>query len=76
VLPGVGTGLELPLLPPGVSAVGVDISPQMLNLATSRLGIDVTRPFGPMLAGSPACVLHQAAALHGLYRIILLERAR
>ena len=37
MLPGVGTGLDLPLLPPGVSAVGVDVSPDMLARARSRL---------------------------------------
>jgi SAM-dependent methyltransferase len=37
VLPGVGTGLDLPLLPSGVSAVGVDLSPAMLARARSRL---------------------------------------
>jgi len=157
VLPGVGTGLDLPLLPRGVFAAGVDISPQMLarararlpvpgrdielvqadavqflsehagafdaavlhlvlsvvpdgraclraavaalrpggravvfdkfapegrvraarravNLVASRLGTDVTRRFEPMLAGSPARVVHDEPALHGLYRIILLER--
>ena len=37
VLPGVGTGLDLPLLPAGVSAVGVDLSPDMLARARSRL---------------------------------------
>ena len=37
VLPGVGTGLDLPLLPSGVSAVGVDLSPDMLARARSRL---------------------------------------
>jgi phosphatidylethanolamine/phosphatidyl-N-methylethanolamine N-methyltransferase len=157
VLPGVGTGLDLPLLPHGVSAAGVDISPQMLarararlpvpgrdielvqadavqflskhpgafdaavldlvlsvvpdgraclhaavaalraggravvfdkfapegrvraarravNLVASRLGTDVNRQFEPMLAGSPARVVHDEPALYGLYRIILLER--
>lgn len=157
VLPGVGTGLDLPLLPRGVSAAGVDTSPQMLarararlpvpgrdielvqadavqflsehagafdaavlhlvlsvvpdgraclhaavtavrtggravvfdkfapggristarravNLVTSRLGTDVTRRFGPMLAGSPAHIVRDEPALHGLYRIILIER--
>lgn len=157
VLPGVGTGLDLPLLPRGVSAAGADTSPQMLarararlplpgrdielveadavqflgkhaqafdaavlhlvlsvvpdgraclqatlaalrpggravvfdkfapdgristarraaNLVVSRLGTDVTRRFGPMLADSPAHIVHDEPALHGLYRIILIER--
>ena len=39
VLPGVGTGLDLPLLPRGLSAAGVDISPQMLARARARLPV-------------------------------------
>ena len=157
VLPGVGTGLDLPLLPPAVSAVGVDLSLDMLararsrlplpdrhielvegdavaflrarpaafdaaalnlvlsvvpdgraclhaavsalraggravvfdkfappgrvsvarravNVVTSRLGTDVTRAIEPMLAGSGASVVADEPALHGLYRIVLLER--
>jgi len=37
LLPGVGTGLDLPLLPPGVSALGVDLSPNMLSKARAKL---------------------------------------
>ena len=45
LLVGVGTGEDLPLLPEGVKAVGVDISPDMLARARSKLplaGRDVT----------------------------------
>jgi phosphatidylethanolamine/phosphatidyl-N-methylethanolamine N-methyltransferase len=34
---GVGSGMDLPLLPEGVSAVGVDLSPAMLRRAKARL---------------------------------------
>lgn len=37
LLVGVGTGADLPLLPEGVEAVGVDLSPEMLGRARSRL---------------------------------------
>lgn len=37
LLIGVGTGADLPLLPPGVQAVGVDLSPEMLARARSKL---------------------------------------
>lgn len=37
LLPGVGTGADLPLLPQGVSAVGVDLSPAMLARARAKL---------------------------------------
>lgn len=36
LLPGVGTGLDLPLLPAGVEAVGIDSSPEMLEKARAR----------------------------------------
>lgn len=40
---GVGTGLSLPLYPDGVAITGIDISPEMLQLAAARkqrLGLD------------------------------------
>ena len=45
LLVGVGTGPDLPLLPQGVEAVGIDLSPAMLRRARARLplpGRDVT----------------------------------
>lgn len=37
LLVGVGTGVDLPLLPAGITAVGVDLSPAMLAHAQRRL---------------------------------------
>jgi len=37
LLVGIGTGADLPLLPEGVEAVGVDLSPDMLRRAQSKL---------------------------------------
>ncbi len=37
LLVGIGTGADLPLLPAGVEAVGVDLSPEMLARARARL---------------------------------------
>jgi ubiquinone/menaquinone biosynthesis C-methylase UbiE len=43
LIPGVGTGLDLPYVPPGVSVVGADISPEMLAQARPKAaGRDVT----------------------------------
>ena len=36
-LVGVGTGADLPLLPSGICAVGIDLSPQMLRQAQAKL---------------------------------------
>lgn len=40
LLVGVGTGIDLPLLPVGVDSVGVDLSPLMLHRARNRLPIE------------------------------------
>ena len=40
LLVGVGTGADLPFLPRGVSAVGLDLSPKMLARARAKLPID------------------------------------
>ena len=37
LIPGVGTGMDLPLIPPGTSIVGVDISREMLAKAFLRV---------------------------------------
>ncbi len=37
LLVGVGTGADLPLLPEGTCAVGIDLSPEMLDRARARL---------------------------------------
>lgn len=37
LLPGVGTGADLPLLPGGINAIGIDISPAMLARAALKL---------------------------------------
>lgn len=37
LIPGVGTGADLPLLPEGVEAVGVDLSPEMLLKANQKI---------------------------------------
>ena len=46
ILVGVGTGADLPLLPKGIQALGVDLSPEMLAQAKAKLslltGRDVT----------------------------------
>jgi ubiquinone/menaquinone biosynthesis C-methylase UbiE len=41
LLPGVGTGLDLPMLPPGVRVTAVDFSPAMLAQARRKAGSGV-----------------------------------
>lgn len=38
LIPGIGTGLDLPLLPDGVIVTGVDLSPAMLDKARAKIG--------------------------------------
>ena len=38
LIPGIGTGADLPLLPAGVEATGIDLTPEML--AKARLKLD------------------------------------
>jgi ubiquinone/menaquinone biosynthesis C-methylase UbiE len=37
LIPGIGTGADLPLLPAGICALGIDLSPEMLRRAKHRL---------------------------------------
>lgn len=43
LLVGVGTGADLPLIPAGVEAVGIDLSPDMLARARARLPLEGRR---------------------------------
>ncbi len=56
LIPGIGTGLDLPLLPSGVRCVGFDISSEMLAQARSRAAGQLTRL---------ACMDAQALAFEG-----------
>lgn len=67
LLVGVGTGADLPFLPPGACAAGVDLSPEMLARARAKLpllGREVTLIQGDAqslpvdLEGFDAAVLH------------------
>jgi phosphatidylethanolamine/phosphatidyl-N-methylethanolamine N-methyltransferase len=70
LLVGVGTGADLTLLPQGVSAVGIDISPEMLAKARQKLplpGLDVT-----LLQGDAQQLLVEEASYDAvIYNLIL-----
>jgi len=70
LLVGVGTGADLPLLPQGVKASGVDISPDMLARARQKLplpGRDVT-----LLQGDAQQLLVEEASCDAvIYNLIL-----
>jgi phosphatidylethanolamine/phosphatidyl-N-methylethanolamine N-methyltransferase len=73
LLVGIGTGADLPLLPEGVEVVGVDLSPEMLARARSKLplpGREVT-----LLQGDAQQLLvsesaFDAAAFHLILSVI------
>jgi phosphatidylethanolamine/phosphatidyl-N-methylethanolamine N-methyltransferase len=70
LLVGVGTGADLPLLPWGVQALGVDISPDMLAQARRKLplpGLDVT-----LLQGdAQGLLLDEASCDAAIFNLIL-----
>jgi len=71
LLVGVGTGADLPLLPQGVRAVGVDLSPAMLSRAQRRLplpGREVT-----LLQGDAQKLLVEEAAFDALVFNLILS---
>src|SRR5574343_301270 len=51
LLPGIGTGLDIPDLPPGHHYTGLDLTPAMLRRATRRPG-----PPGALTRGDAQCL--------------------
>jgi len=73
VIVGVGTGLDLPLLPAGVRAVGVDLSAAMLARARTKLAAaaaDVVLVRGDALALPLADASCDAAILHLILSVV------
>jgi len=73
LLVGVGTGADLPLLPAGVCAVGLDLSPDMLARAQAKLplmGRDVTLVQGDAQALPPGMEGFDAAVLHLVLSVV------
>jgi len=71
LLVGCGTGADLPLLPEGVEAVGIDLSPEMLARARSRLplpGRSIT-----LLQGDAQDLLVEEAAFDALVFNLILS---
>lgn len=70
LLPGVGTGADLPLLPKGVSAIGVDLSPAMLARARAKLPLP-GRSVLLICADAQALPLRDGACDVGLLNLIV-----
>ena len=73
ILVGVGTGLDLPLLPAGVTAVGVDLSPAMMARAQARLplpGREVQLVLGDAQDLPVATATFDVAVLHLILSVV------
>jgi phosphatidylethanolamine/phosphatidyl-N-methylethanolamine N-methyltransferase len=78
LLMGVGTGADLPLLPAGVRATGLDLSPDMLARAQAKLplvGRDVALIQGNAQALPPGLEGFDAAVLHLVLSVVPDGRA-
>lgn len=60
LIPGVGTGADLPLLPAGVDATGIDLSPEML--AKARLKLDRCAAAVKLIEGDAQALLVEPAS--------------
>lgn len=70
LLVGVGTGLDLPLLPPGVSGLGVDLSPSMLAHARRRAPATIDLHRGDAAALDVATASFDAAVLNLVLSVV------
>lgn len=67
LIPGIGTGLDLPHLPPGNDYLGIDLTPAMLHRAerrAERLGFDIELRLGDVQALTLPDGLFDVAILH------------
>jgi len=71
LLVGVGTGADLPLLPEGVEAVGVDISPAMLAHARSKQPLPSTSV--TLLQGDAQTLLMDGASFDAMVFNLILS---
>ncbi|HEX2998523.1 MAG TPA: methyltransferase domain-containing protein [Anaerolineales bacterium] len=60
LIPGVGTGADLPLLPAGVEATGIDLSPEML--AKAHLKLDYCAAAVKLIEGDAQALLVEPAS--------------
>ena len=68
---GVGTGADLPLLPEGVQAAGIDLSPDML--AKARLKLPVSRAAVKLIQGDAQSLLVDEASFDAAILNLILS---
>ena len=71
LLVGVGTGADLPLLPAGVDATGIDLSPDML--AQARLKLDLCAASVKLIEGDAQSLLVDAASFDAAILNLILS---
>lgn len=71
LLVGVGTGADLPLLPAGVDATGIDLSPEML--ARARLKLDRCPASVRLIEGDAQALLVDEAAFDAVILNLILS---
>jgi ubiquinone/menaquinone biosynthesis C-methylase UbiE len=68
---GVGTGADLPLLPAGVEAIGIDLSPEML--AKARLKLDRCPASVKLIEGDAQALLVEPASYDAVILNLILS---
>ena len=71
LLVGVGTGADLPLLPAGVDATGIDLSPEML--AKARLKLDRCPATVKLIQGDAQALLVKPASFDAVILSLILS---
>jgi ubiquinone/menaquinone biosynthesis C-methylase UbiE len=71
LIPGIGTGADLPLLPAGVEATGVDLSPAML--AKARLKLDRCPARVKLIEGDAQALLVEPLAFDAVILNLILS---
>ncbi len=71
LIPGVGTGVDLPLLPAGVEATGIDLTPEML--AKAHLKLDQCPASVKLIEGDAQKLLVEPAAFDAVILNLILS---
>jgi phosphatidylethanolamine/phosphatidyl-N-methylethanolamine N-methyltransferase len=71
LIPGVGTGADLPLLPAGVEATGIDLTPEML--AKARLKLDRIPAAVKLIKGDAQTLLVESASYDAVILNLILS---